>query len=157
MGWLGKSFAALVLLVPVWLLIGWYGERGVKGEVTALCYAVGCALGMALWIFGIPRNHELAENLAAHRTLVVAMVGVGLLFGAAIQALIYAALKDSPNPGLPLSIINASAVAVFLIAPMLAKFLPAYFKKAEWNVMTMTGVLLTVAGTALIALYGKKT
>lgn len=156
MGWFGKSAIALILLVPAWIAIHCYGERGVKGEVTALCYGAGCALGMALWIFAVPGNRALAENFAAHRMLVAVMVGIGALLGAAIQALVYTAINESPNPGLPISVANASAVAVFVLTPILAKVLPAYFKKAEWNAMTMTGVLLTVVGTALIAIYGRR-
>lgn len=156
MGWFGKSIVATALLVPAWLVIHCYGERGVKSEVTALCYAIGIVLGVAIWIFAVPQNSALRENFTVHRWLALWMVGVGLLIGAAIQVLIYQAIKESPNPGLPISMTNAAAVIVFIITPILVKVLPAYFKKAEWNAMTTLGVLLTVAGTALIAVYGRK-
>lgn len=154
MGWFGKSVIATFLLAIGLLMVDFLGKRGVRGEIIAFCEAAGCAAGLALWIF--IGHRELVTNLTEHKTLAVAMLVVGATVMALFNTLFCGAISTAPNPGLPSRIVSIASVLVFIVAPILVKVLPAYFKKAEWNVMTMLGVLLTVAGTALIAIYGRK-
>lgn len=148
MGWLGKSILALVLVTPVFMAGPVLKERGLRPETFCLWYYLGCAVGIAGYVW----RSKLWENSIAHPAMSAGMLLAGIALGAAVQILLFQSISEAPNGGIPLTIVNLSAVIICVVSPALYKFAPQVFAKAELDSHKLLGVVLALAGVALIVI-----
>ncbi len=146
--WKLQSVAAMLLLVPAWLSLSLF-ERiyGVRGDVTAVWYFLGVVVtGFAYHL----ANGAGVETLYPSTGIVLMMLLVGVVFGSAANMLAFRATSIAPNAGVPVAIVNMSAVFVFLGALALAKYWPQYFAQNSFDLRQFAGLVLTVAGGFLM-------
>ena len=150
LSWLGQSFLAMALLVPTWLSINFFARNfNIKGEILLFWYMWGVIIGTgASFLF---RRLAVADVIP-HRLSVIAMLMLGLTFGAALNILLFSAVAQAPNPGVPIAISNVASVLVFISAALLAVWLPKYFSNIAFSPQHFLGVLLAVLGVVLITL-----
>ena len=148
--WLVKSIVAMVWITPAWLLIGFASKHfGMKPEITFIWYVLGMLVGSPFLLpylnisFG-----ELKPTIAA-----IIVVIFGIVIGALTNMLVFGAVNAAPNPGLPVAIVNASSILVFVFSALLAILLPKYFNLVRFDVYHLVGILLTMIGIGIIALH----
>jgi drug/metabolite transporter (DMT)-like permease len=146
MGWLGKSILALVLVTPVFMAGPVLKERGLRPETFCLWYYLGCFIGIA----GYVSRSKLWENSVAHPWMSAGLLLTSIALGAAVQILLFQSMSEAPNPGIPLTIVNLSAVIICVVTPWLYKLAPQVFAKAELDSQKLLGIVLALAGVALI-------
>ena len=148
--WVAQSFLAMLLLCPAWLAIAFFKRNlDIDGKVFLLWYFTGSIIG------GLASQLSLGATfatLAPSAETVVAMLFVGIFFGAAANSLLFDAVSSAPNAGLPVALANAASVLVFLASLALAAFLPRYFDGGRFVMKDLLGIILTVAGVGLIAI-----
>lgn len=92
----------------------------------------------------------VVETMAFSRYAAGAMC-FGLIFNALANSLLFHAYSLAPNPAFPEAIVNSKGAAIFLVAILLARFLPSYFDAEAFNWKSLLGILLVTAGVILIA------
>ena len=143
--WLLQSLIALLGLIPAYLAIGFFDRNyNVKPDVFLFWYFLAVAGSSAL--FG---NTQLSALVPSGK-VVVAVVLVGLSFGAVANIFQMRAIACAPNPGLAVAISTGGAsVGVFLASGILSRLFPSQFSgKMDWY--SFLGVILTFAGLLLI-------
>ena len=145
--WFFQSLVALILLAPIWLLIGFF-ERNFKihSQVFVVWYFLGVAIASAF--FGGQGVGKLIPSLWSVTTILL----IGLTLGGVANIQLFKAVAVAPNPGLPVAIANGASVLVFLSAFVLSRLLPNYFNSAKWDWYTFLGVILTFSGVGIIAI-----
>lgn len=147
MGWLAKSFLSFLFIIPAWLSIGFLKKNfEISGEMTTIGYFAGTALGSAIVLI---LTGELTFSSSVKLQLPLA---VGLILGAATNLLLFSAIPDAPNPGLPIAIQSSSMIFVFLFTILLGSWLPEKFDPVRMDYIHLVGVLLIFAGVAVIAI-----
>jgi uncharacterized membrane protein AbrB (regulator of aidB expression) len=144
-------FIALFCLVPAWFAIGFFDRNyQVRPNVFLIWYFLGGALTSVF--FG---GSSLSAIMPSWK-LVLAMLLIGLTVGGGANILLFRAVADAPNPGLPVAIGNGASVVVFLVAILLSRWAPSssYFNPVEADPWSFLGVLLTVIGASIIAIRG---
>jgi drug/metabolite transporter (DMT)-like permease len=152
-GWFERSVAAMVLLVPTWLVIRFLSRYyAIRPELIMVWVYLGYAVIVGGWLWlseGVPARRFLPPNGAA---LMLALIPVVL--GAIANVFVYQALNQAPNPGLPTSIMGVNNMLVTLAAVLLSNLLPRYgqyLAEKELGWQYAVGVLLIVSGVGLIA------
>lgn len=138
---------AMVLLIPAWLAIGFFGKNFQVGpEVFLVWYFMGAAIMSAC--FGAPSFGALVPSWK----IVGAILLVGLTVGGIANMFLFRAVAGAPNPGLPVALANVASIGVFLMSILLARWLPAYFNSVKFDAWSAVGVVLTIAGASIIAI-----
>jgi drug/metabolite transporter (DMT)-like permease len=83
---------------------------------------------------------------------VAAILLIGGTIGAISNILLFRAVTIAPNPGLPVAIVNATSIGVFLAAGLLSKLAPNYFNSEKIDAWSLFGIILTIVGTSIIAI-----
>lgn len=150
MGWFGKSILAAFLFIVPFLSVNFFVRNfQLKPEVILIWYFVGLAIGS----FGLLISFKLVKLSELSPTIpLIAVAILGLVFGSLPNILLYQALPMSPNPGLPMAIINIATVITFLAAIGLAQILPKWFVTGKFDWVHLCGIALTVIGVSLVAL-----
>ena len=145
--WFWQSIIATLLLVPVWLALGFY-ERNfrVSSEAFLVWYFLG-VVGLSVVCMPTP-----TKTLFPSWALVLTILVIGATLGGVANVLSFRSVVSAPNPGLPLAIVNTVSVGVFFASWLLAKYWPQYFGSVKVDAWSLAGVLLTCAGVGLIAL-----
>lgn len=145
--WIVQSVVAMLCFVPVWLANGFLNRNyQIRPDVFLVWYLLGVIVTTI--IFG-----GLSFNIVAPSgKLVVTMLLFGLTTGAVANILLFRAVLNAPNPGLPLAIVNVTSIVVFFAAVLLFQLAPKYFNSAKIDVWSFLGVALTVIGASLIAI-----
>ena len=144
--WLSQSLIAAVLLIPAWLAIGFFDRNfQVKPEVFLVWYFPGIIALSILF-----RQAPL-KALAPSFGIVCAIVLMGLAIGGIANVLIFRAVANAPNPGLPLVLLNITNVGVYLVAAPLSQWLPEYFNTVKIDMWTFLGVVSVTVGASIIA------
>ena len=112
-------------------------------------YVLGMLLGASVGMLCL--NRISGEDFIPTGSLIMIAM-MGLVFGTSTNILLYQAIAEAPNPGLPMACFNTSSLIAFIIAPLLAFALPRYFDRTIFNMYHFTGILLTIVGVCLIAL-----
>lgn len=111
--WLGQSMIAMLCLIPAWLAIGFLDRNYQVGpDVFLIWYFLGIAVTSVL--FGGSSLNAIVPSWK----MVGAMLLIGLTIGAIANILLFRAVADAPNPGLPVAIANVASVGVFLVATL---------------------------------------
>lgn len=136
-----------MLVAPGWIAVGFF-ERNfqVPGRSFFLYYALGMFIGALPLLFAVHEKILLPWQVA------IAILGAGILFGAAGNMLIFHALGLAPNQGLPIVITQAVSIVVFAASVGLYWALPKYFPATAFDLQYFLGTLLVIAGIVLIAL-----
>lgn len=149
MGWFGKSAVAAVLFIIPFISVGFFNRNfGLKPEVILVWYGVGLAVGCFGWTLAL-KTVNLSELSPSWPLFVAAIIGA--LFSALPNILLYQSLAIAPNPGLTMAVINVSTVLVFFVSLFLSVVLPRWFVAARFDWVHLTGIILTVAGVALLS------
>jgi hypothetical protein len=151
-GWFGKSLIAAVLFVVPFISVGFFSRNfSLKPEVILVWYGIGLAFGCfsGTIVFKIVKLSELSPTIPL---VMVAMVGI--FFSAIPNILLYQSLAVAPNPGLPMAVINISAILTFFVTIALANFLPKWFVAAKFDWVHIAGIILIILGASLISLKG---
>lgn len=151
--WLPKAILSLAFVIPAWLSIGFFEKTfHVRGEVTAIWYFFGTSLGT----FAILRMGNLVSLTEAIPPLkiLLAIIGVGVLFGSVTNALLFSAIASASasgaNPAIPQAIQGTSVLFVFLLSFLLAILYPAYFSAVSFSAKHLIGIILTLTGIVLM-------
>ena len=147
--WLTRALLSLAFVIPAWLSIGFFEKTyQVRGEVTMIWYFLGTSLGT----FALLRLFSLvpATDLIPPFMVLLAIMGIGIVFGSLTNAFLFSSLPDAPNPAIPQAIQGSSAVLVFILSALLAVIFPQYFKAASFNLQQLTGIVLTILGIVLV-------
>lgn len=146
MSWFYQSTVAMLLAVPVYILISFFGYKGIRPEIILGWYFFGNAI-TALLFSG--RMGTIIPSLGVVSILLL----LGVTIGGASNIFYFRALanENTPNPGLPVAIANAASVFVFLFSILLSKWLPGYFKLMKLDLWALAGIVLTVIGISIIA------
>lgn len=148
-GWLWLSLLATICVAPVFLIIPYFDRNfQVRPEVFMIWYFVGTSIGVAAWM-GLSRRP--AALLPNHPGVLLAILSVGLAFGAVANSSLFRAVVVAPNPGMPPAIYSAASVIVFLASALLAGRLPRYFQQVNTDPDRFLGILLVIAGLFLTA------
>lgn len=150
MNWLTQSVLHVILVVVPWLSIGFFKDNfGVKPDVFVVWYYVPIMIAtvlLALW------NGDDLAKFAPPVWVAVSIFVIGLTFGAAANLLLFHAVANAPNPGIPVAIGNGASILVFFVAAGLAVVAPKYFHAARIDIWSVAGLGLVVAGVLVFAL-----
>lgn len=151
--WLPKALLSLAFVIPAWLSISFFEKAfHVRGEVTAIWYFLGTSLGTLgiLYMGNLVSHTETIPPLK----ILLAIIGVGLIFGAPTNAFLFSAFASAPasgvNPAIPQAIQGSSFLFVFLLSYFLASQYPTYFSAVPFNAKHFLGIILTLAGMAFM-------
>ena len=144
--WLSQSLIAAILLIPAWLAIGFFDRNyQVKPETFLVWYFPG-VIALAILFRQSP-----LKALVPSFGIVCAILLIGLALGGISNVLMFRAVANAPNPGLPLVLLNITNVGVYLIAAPLSRWLPSYFSTVKIDMYTFFGVVLVTVGASMIA------
>lgn len=144
MTWLSKSILAMFLFCPFVIYSNVAGRMGVKGEPLTLYWLFGSGIGLLAYII-----YKQPVLIAPNIHLGLAAL-VGITTGAFANLLIIQAIIESPNPGLPVAIVSLESVVVYVVTPILVFMLPRYFKQIRFDIWTLFGICLAIAGLSII-------
>ena len=149
LGWFSKSLMATVLLVPIFLLSAAFAKsHGARPDAITIWWYLGIIVGTCTYYITIVGK----PSALAFGTPALWMLVAGTLCGAAANVLLFQAVVAAPNPGLPASMVNVSALLVVLLSVVLARWLPEHFPAVRLSWPDLGGVMLIIAGLAVIAL-----
>ena len=145
--WLSQSIMSMLCLIPAWLAVGFFDRNyQVKPEIFLIWYLLGTVI--ACTFFG----GSPLDAMVPSGKLVGAILFIGFTIGAIANILLFRAVAGAPNPGLPVAITGAASVGVFIVAALLSRCAPGYFDSVKTDGWSLLGVILTIAGTSLIAI-----
>lgn len=150
MGWFGKSVIAGLLFVVPFLSINFFIRNfQLKPEVILFWYLVGTELGCfgGAILLKIVRLSEFSLSVP-----LAVVVALGVIFGSSSNILLYQAIAGSPNPAMPVAIININTAIAFFAAIGLAAILPKWFDVGKFGFMQFCGIVLIVLGVVLLSL-----
>jgi hypothetical protein len=145
--WLMQSLIGMLILVPGWLAIGFFGRNyQLSSDIFVVWYFLGGGVGAALF------GRTPFASLIPSGWVVASAFLLGVLICGSSNILIFRAVASAPNPGLPVAIINASSILVFFASAGLAWIAPRFFDAVTIDLRSFIGVVLTIAGVAFIAI-----
>lgn len=143
--WLWQAFAAVALVTPAWLAIGfWKRNFGVPSDVFLVWYFAGGALGTYLL-----NCRGGTYTFYPSTVLVAAMLIFGLTCGALGNMLGFRSVTSAPNAGLAITVLGLGGVATYFATVALSRWLPQYFDSTQIGLRHVLGLALMFAGTAL--------
>jgi drug/metabolite transporter (DMT)-like permease len=138
----------MVVIVPAWLAIGFFASRyQIKSDVFLVWYFGGTIIGTLL-LGGVLKNPQVFFPSPKG---VAAMLAVGVGLGTIANVFLYKAIAIAPNPGLPIAVVNAASVLVFLASLALARLLPRDFSATKFDLWHLCGIALTLVGIVIIS------
>jgi len=145
--WLPKAVLSLAFVIPAWLALGFFEKNfAVRGEVQLVWYFLAAALGSALLITFTSPTTKLIPSL----NLVCVFLIIGFSLSTGANALLFSAMPDAPNPGIPQAIQGSSVVFVFFISWILGKYIPYYFKPVTLDPYQFFGIFLSIVGITIV-------
>ena len=148
MGWLAKSFIAMMAFVPGIILTEFIGRYyHIKPLLMAGVWFLGVTLGLWAWLW----YTKEASGITFSMPLFSMFIG-GLIFGALVNVMLFSAILIAPNAALPVAIVNSAALVVFIATILLAVFLPQYFLRVPFSSYHFFGIILIIVGVGLLSL-----
>lgn len=145
MKWVMQSLVAVVLLTPVWIMIPYFGRHwGVSSSVFAIWYFIGTALSLALF-------PGTAVSIVPSVKTVLVILCLGIFLGGIANGALFSAVVNAPNPGLPVAVANLTCLTTFLLTVLLSRLWPTHFPEVKADVRSVVGMVLMIAGAAIIA------
>jgi hypothetical protein len=146
--WFVKSLLATVSIVPSFIAIPFFKHKfGIDPLVFVVWYFGGTAMCTAAILVIGGRGGELLPTPAA----LIAIIAIGMIFGAMANGLLFQAVGLAPNPGLPPVVYATSSVIVFVLSALLATSFPALFRPVSADFSRLIGVVLVLGGLYLLA------
>ena len=147
LSWAQMAIIGMICIVPSWLGIGFFKRNfNVAPEVFMIWYFLGVISGSTCFLA------SKGVSVFVPIEVWVAIMLVGITFGAAANMLLFSATAVAPNPGLPAAIASFASVLVFVLSLGLYVLLPAYFSKIPVDMYHVIGMLLAVAGVIVMAM-----
>ncbi len=146
--WFAKSVLATVSIVPAFLAIPFFKSKfGVDPLVFLIWYFSATALSIAV-VSGVRGG---GAELVPPTSLLIAIIAMGLVFGALANGLLFQAVGLAPNPGMPPVIYATSSMIVFFLSAILANSFPALFKPVSFEAGRLAGIVLVLSGLYFMA------
>lgn len=146
--WFAKSILATVSIVPAFIAIPFFKFRyGVDPLVFLAWYFGATAISIAGYIAVSGRVAELVPPVP----VVLAVIAIGVIFGALANGTLFQAIGLAPNPGLPPVMYATSSMIVFFLSAVLASSFPALFKPVIVDAGRVVGIVMVLAGLYLLA------
>lgn len=151
--WLRTSLWGTFWMIPPLLSIPFFSRNfGMSFDVIGFWYFVGICV-MTTGLFW--RHRRLAELLPSPRSLILQMLGTGLVFVGAAYGLQMWSIGIAPNPGLPTGVYSALGPVVFFSSIAVGKMpharLRRHFGDVTRHATQAIGVLFVIPGSLLIA------
>lgn len=147
MNWFVQSLISMLCLIPTYLAIGFFDKNyQVRPDVFLIWYFLGNVITSAFFR-GLSSNTIIPSG-----KLVGMILLIGLTIGAIANILLFRAVSSAPNPGLPVAIVSATSIGVFLIAVLLSRWAPNHFNSVKTDVWSFLGIVFVVIGVSLIAI-----
>lgn len=148
--WLTQAIIAMLLLIPAWLLIGFFDRNyHVRADVFLIWYFLGVVFTSVLSVVSTGSSPSM---IVPSWRLVGAILVIGLTIGGIANVLLFRAVVGASNPGLPVVIANMAGVGVFFAAAVLSRWAPSYFSSVKIDAWSFLGVALAISGVVLIAI-----
>jgi hypothetical protein len=146
--WFAKSILATVCIVPSFIAIPFLKFRyGIDPLVFLAWYFAATAVSISGYIAISGRAAELVPPIP----LVIAIVVIGLFFGALANGALFQAIGLAPNPGLPPVMYATASMIVFFLSAVLATSFPALFKPVTVDTGRVIGIVMVLVGLYLLA------
>ncbi len=146
--WFVKSVLATVSIVPAFIAIPFFKFKfGIDPLVFLVWYFGATAVSIATY-WGVTGR---ADELVPPSPILLAIVAIGLLFGALANGSLFQAVGIAPNPGLPPVIYATSSIIIFFLSAVLASRFPGLFKPVSIELGRVAGIVLVLAGLYLLA------
>ncbi|TSC59345.1 MAG: Uncharacterized protein G01um1014107_356 [Parcubacteria group bacterium Gr01-1014_107] len=145
--WIVQSFVVLLCAIPAWLAIGFFDRNfHVKSDIFLFWYMLGILIALASFKI-------MSSSITIPSWKVVgAIMLIGLTIGAVSNILIFRAVANAPNPGLPLAITSTGSVGVFITALAFSRWAPNHFNPVKFDLLSFLGIVLAVIGVSLIVI-----
>jgi hypothetical protein len=148
MGWLTKALIGMVFILPFMLVMPFMKKNfDVNPVIVILSWQIGVCIGLALWNMKSGVFASQGGNILVPILFVIALA---MTFGTAGNVLLSQSVVEAPNPALPFAIFNVAAAVVYVLAIVLAIFLPKYFEAGSFSWSQMSGIVLVIGGLGLI-------
>ena len=152
LSWIWKSIIAMLLIVPLVLLAGFFRSNyGVKSEGVLFAWVAGVAVGIiCLSEFGVAGLN--AKNLYQPFWPLVCIFFIGMISGTFANVFLIMAMFDPavPNPAIPYAIFGINPAVAYLLTLGAALIFPQFFKGIEFRITDLLGVVLMVAGMTVL-------
>ena len=146
--WFAKSIMATVSIVPAFIAIPFMKFRyGVDPLVFLAWYFGATAISIACYLVLSGRGAELVPPVP----VLVAILLIGVVFGALANGALFQAIGLAPNPGLPPVMYATSSMLVFFLSVALAGSFPNLFKPVVADLGRVGGIALILIGLYLLA------
>lgn len=146
--WFAKSILATISIVPAFIAIPFFKFKfGVDPLIFLVWYFGATAVSIAAF-WGL--NGGVDELVPAVPVL-LAIIAIGIVFGALANGSLFQAVGMAPNPGLPPVIYASSSMVVFFLSAFLASTLPDFFKPVSVELSRVAGIFFVLAGLYLLA------
>lgn len=143
--WVWQSVVSMLILSPIWVAIVFFDKNyQIKPNVFLIWYFIG-SIAYTAFLEGFS-----VKSLMPSLGIIFILLVTGLVGGMA-NTLLFNAVASAPNPGLPVAIGNGASVGSFVLVVLLSRWVPNYFSESKVDIWAFVGILLTVAGVALIA------
>lgn len=150
--WMWKSIAAMLLIVPLTLLAGFFRSNyGVKSEGVLFAWVAGVFAGIVL--LSINNIGGLnAKSLYQPLWPLIFIFICGAIFGTLANVFLISAMFDSAvsNPAIPYAIFGLNPAIAYVLTLLAALVLPQFFKNIEFSAYDFSGIVLVVAGMTML-------
>jgi drug/metabolite transporter (DMT)-like permease len=151
--WFLKSLLATITIVPSFIAIPFFKHRyGLDPLVFVVWYFGGTALSIALFFVATGRGTAVLPPWP----LPLAILAIGMVFGAVANGSLFQAVGLAPNPGLPPVVYASSSMIVYALSAVLAASFPDLFKRVSVEPERVAGMVLVLVGLYLLAGGGLK-
>ncbi|NPE26679.1 hypothetical protein HNV12_01590 [Methanococcoides sp. SA1] len=152
LGWLGKSMASMLCLIPYMLFFMTFIKGGLKPEAIIFAWLLGCVIGILAASFGIgPIETKMftIKDLFPTTPFLI-MLAIGIILGASQSLLMTYAMPIAPNPSYVSGILGLASVITISISPAIHKILPTLVEKATFNWRHLVAFILIAIAISLI-------
>lgn len=137
MGWFLYALIAMVSFTFMFLFLTQIGKLGLRAEITLVYYFIVAAVIIA--VYGL--SSKLQFNVSQYLLLFILLAAI---FGAIGNVFLLKSMTSAPNPGY--------AIAVSGIHIMLVAVISIFLFNAEFTLVKILGVVLSVTGVILLSL-----
>jgi hypothetical protein len=146
--WFLKSLMATVLIVPAFIAIPFLKFKyGIDPLVFLAWYFGSTAISITAYLLFMGKASELIPPWQQ----LLAIIFIGVFFGAVANGSLFQAVGVAPNPGLPPVIYATSSMVIFLLSAVLATTFPTLFKPATFEISHLSGIFLILLGLYFLA------
>lgn len=146
--WWQKALLAALLSVPLMPAIPFFVKGfGMRPEALLCGWLLGTAFGFV--VLSQTSSSMDTKDLFTPLYPFLGVLIVGMIFGSGANILFAQSSAGAPNSSLAFGIFNMAGVFGYLLVWLGGKYFPAYFEKADFSWINLSGIILTGIGVAL--------